>query len=65
MAAAAEAAEVELLDRVFLRLAMAADDAARTELLQAYLAPVLLKFASPHAKSRAKVIEILAHVNKV
>jgi proteasome component ECM29 len=64
-AAAEETAEVELLDRVFLRLALADSDIARSAFLQSYLAPILLKFASPHAKTRAKVLEVLAHINKV
>lgn len=57
--------ELQLLDKVFLRLAMAATDEDRSAFLHSYLPPVLLKFASPHAAVKAKVVEILSHVNKV
>ncbi|CAG8524233.1 10813_t:CDS:10, partial [Cetraspora pellucida] len=56
--------EIELLEKVELRLALAETDAQLEKLLNAFLSPILLKLASPHEVVRTKVMGILTHINK-
>ena len=65
---------LELLTRVQLRIASADSDERLQELLANLLVPLLLKFSmdgtkvktpEEHAQVRAKVIEVLGHINKV
>eukprot|EP00124_Ichthyophonus_hoferi_P004629 Ihof_evm1s534 gene=Ihof_evmTU1s534 len=56
--------ELDLLDRVLLRLAIAEGDVQMENALGKFLAPVLLKLGSTHASVRAKVMEVLTHINK-
>ncbi|XP_066988430.1 proteasome adapter and scaffold protein ECM29 [Macrobrachium rosenbergii] len=56
--------ELLLVERVFLRIGSAATDDALEEELLKFLAPVILKLASPHEPVRKKVMELLIHVNR-
>ncbi|XP_071525915.1 proteasome adapter and scaffold protein ECM29 [Panulirus ornatus] len=56
--------EILLVERVFLRIGSAATDDALEEELHKFLAPVILKLASPHEPVRKKVMELLIHVNR-
>lgn len=56
--------ELLLVERVFLRIGSAATDDALQEELHKFLAPVILKLASPHESVRKKVMELLIHVNR-
>jgi len=59
-------ADLALLDKVFMRLAMAGDkDDDLTAFLQSFLAPLLLKFASQEPGVKGKVVEIMSHVNRI
>ncbi|KAG0202738.1 hypothetical protein BGX28_004843 [Mortierella sp. GBA30] len=56
--------DIELLDNVELRFALAESDIQLEKTLSVFLCPVLLKLASPADSVRAKVIGILTHINK-
>ncbi|KAK7017866.1 hypothetical protein SK128_016544, partial [Halocaridina rubra] len=56
--------ELVLVERVFLRIGSAATDDVLEEELLKFLAPVILKLASPHEPVRKKVMELLIHVNR-
>ncbi|KAG0376841.1 hypothetical protein BGX24_007138 [Mortierella sp. AD032] len=56
--------DLELLDNVELRFALADSDAQLEKTLNTFLCPVLLKLASPAENVRAKVVGILTHINK-
>ncbi|XP_076034919.1 proteasome adapter and scaffold protein ECM29-like isoform X2 [Oratosquilla oratoria] len=56
--------ELVLVERVFLRICSAATDDALEAELHKFLAPVILKLASPHEPVRKKVMELLIHVNR-
>ncbi|KAF9962710.1 hypothetical protein BGZ70_007955 [Mortierella alpina] len=56
--------DLELLDNVELRFALAESDSQLEKTLNTFLCPVLLKLASPTENVRAKVIAILTHINK-
>jgi proteasome component ECM29 len=56
-------AEISLINKVELRLALASTDEKLSSLLAVYLTPLLLKLNSPHHNVRAKVIEVCQHVN--
>ncbi|XP_045609918.2 proteasome adapter and scaffold protein ECM29 isoform X1 [Procambarus clarkii] len=56
--------ELLLVERVFLRIGSAATDDVLQEELLKFLAPVILKLASPHEPVRKKVMELLIHVNR-
>ncbi|CAO3572429.1 unnamed protein product [Mortierella alpina] len=56
--------DLELLDNVELRFALAESDSQLEKTLNTFLCPVLLKLASPDENVRAKVIAILTHINK-
>ncbi|KAF9934512.1 hypothetical protein FBU30_001653 [Linnemannia zychae] len=56
--------DLELLDNVELRFALAESDAQLEKTLNTFLCPVLLKLASPAENVRAKVVSILTHINK-
>jgi proteasome component ECM29 len=55
--------EIQLLENVELRLAMAATDQAFETSLNSYLCPILLKLASTDPSVRAKVLSICQHIN--
>jgi proteasome component ECM29 len=59
-----EEKELELLERVFLRLGVAESDSQLEQALAKFLPPVLLKTASTRPAVRAKVLELLTHVSK-
>ncbi|KAK3816198.1 MAG: proteasome stabiliser-domain-containing protein [Benniella sp.] len=56
--------DLQLLDNVELRFALAESDAQLEKTLNTFLCPILLKLASPAENVRAKVIGILTHINK-
>eukprot|EP01103_Thecamoeba_quadrilineata_P013200 TRINITY_DN3590_c0_g1_i1.p1 TRINITY_DN3590_c0_g1~~TRINITY_DN3590_c0_g1_i1.p1 ORF type:complete len:1957 (-),score=534.48 TRINITY_DN3590_c0_g1_i1:30-5876(-) len=56
--------DLNLLDRVLLRLATAADDAQLQDQLAKLLVPILQKLNSTYDTTRNKVIEVLTHINK-
>ncbi|KAF9918544.1 hypothetical protein BX616_007987 [Lobosporangium transversale] len=56
--------DLELLDNVELRFALAESDAQLEKTLNTFLCPVLLKLASPAENVRAKVVSILTHINR-
>ncbi|TPX38193.1 hypothetical protein SmJEL517_g00223 [Synchytrium microbalum] len=56
--------EIELLDNVEMRFALADLESKFESQLAIYLAPVLLKLDSPHASVKTKVTSICGHVNK-
>ncbi|GJJ74422.1 proteasome component ECM29 [Entomortierella parvispora] len=56
--------DLQLLDNVELRFALAETDAQLEKTLATFLCPVLLKLASPVEAVRAKVVGILTHINK-
>ena len=58
-----EAKELALVGKVELRIALADNDNKLENILKTYLAPLLLKLASPHLSVRNKVISICQHVN--
>ncbi|GAM88830.1 hypothetical protein ANO11243_068640 [Dothideomycetidae sp. 11243] len=58
-----EAKELSLIGKVELRIALADTDDKLQSTLKTYLAPLLLKLASPHAAVRNKVISVCSHVN--
>ncbi|GBC07937.1 hypothetical protein RclHR1_00780017 [Rhizophagus clarus] len=56
--------EIELLENVELRFAIAETDQQLEKTLNIFLSPVLLKLESPHEVVKTKVMSILAHINK-
>ncbi|EMG49100.1 hypothetical protein G210_0210 [Candida maltosa Xu316] len=54
--------ELSLVNKVELRIALAESDKQFENALNVYLAPVLLKLASPHAEVRQAVLKIIQHV---
>ncbi|KAG0232498.1 hypothetical protein BGW42_008118 [Actinomortierella wolfii] len=56
--------ELELLENVELRFALAETDAQLEKTLATFLCPVLLKMASDQEAVRTKVVGILTHINK-
>ncbi|XP_058466922.1 proteasome-associated protein ECM29 homolog [Malaya genurostris] len=56
--------ELELLERVLLRLGCADTDEQLQNTVTKFLTPVLIKITSPHEGVRKKVMEILTHINK-
>ncbi|PNS20516.1 hypothetical protein CAC42_5966 [Sphaceloma murrayae] len=58
-----EAKELSLIGKVELRIALADTDEKLQATLKTYLAPLLLKLASPHPSVRNKVISVCSHVN--
>ncbi|KAI8147438.1 proteasome stabiliser-domain-containing protein [Fennellomyces sp. T-0311] len=56
--------ELQLLENVELKLAMCNTDAQLERCINLFLAPVLLKLASPHEQVRRKVMEVLSHINR-
>ncbi|KAI9890048.1 MAG: proteasome component M29 [Vezdaea aestivalis] len=59
----AEAAELELVSKVELRIAVANSDTALESTLKIYLTPLLLKLESNHLSVRNKVIFICQHIS--
>ncbi|KAL9079366.1 MAG: hypothetical protein Q9157_001753 [Trypethelium eluteriae] len=57
-----EARELSLVGKVELRIALANTDTQLQDLLNTYLAPLLLKLASEHRAVRDKVITICHHI---
>lgn len=64
MAPAAGQDELELVERVFLRIGSAETDEQLENALAKFLPPVLLKLSSTQEGVRKKVMELLVHVNK-
>uniref|UniRef100_A0A182NSY2 TOG domain-containing protein n=1 Tax=Anopheles dirus TaxID=7168 RepID=A0A182NSY2_9DIPT len=58
------AEELELLERVLLRLGFADTDEQLQSTVTKFLTPVLIKITSPNENVRKKVMEILTHINK-
>lgn len=58
-----EQRELSLVGKVELKFAFADTEAKLSTQLQTYLAPLLLKLASPHQNVRQKVISICQHIN--
>uniref|UniRef100_A0A1S4H7M0 Uncharacterized protein n=1 Tax=Anopheles gambiae TaxID=7165 RepID=A0A1S4H7M0_ANOGA len=58
------AEELELLERVLLRLGFADTDEQLQTTVTKFLTPVLIKITSPNENVRKKVMEILTHINK-
>ncbi|CAG8551871.1 6468_t:CDS:10 [Diversispora eburnea] len=56
--------EIELLENVELRFALAETDAQLEKTLTIFLSPVLIKLGSPHEAVRSKVMNVLSHINK-
>ncbi|KAJ7383849.1 hypothetical protein OS493_025725 [Desmophyllum pertusum] len=56
--------ELELLERVFLRVASAETDEQLEKTVKIFLCPLLLKVASPHQEVKNKVMTLLTHLNK-
>ncbi|XP_053680548.1 proteasome-associated protein ECM29 homolog [Anopheles nili] len=56
--------ELELLERVLLRLGFADTDEQLQSTVTKFLTPVLIKITSPNENVRKKVMEILTHINK-
>ncbi|XP_058950151.2 proteasome adapter and scaffold protein ECM29 isoform X1 [Pocillopora verrucosa] len=56
--------ELELLERVFLRVASAESDDQLEKTVKTFLCPLLLKVSSPHQEVKNKVMTILTHLNK-
>lgn len=56
--------ELELLERVFLRVASAETDEQLEKTVGNFLSPLLLKVASPHQEVKNKVMTLLTHLNK-
>ncbi|CAK9438937.1 uncharacterized protein LODBEIA_P31610 [Lodderomyces beijingensis] len=54
--------ELTLLNRVELKFALAEDDRQLESTLGLYLAPVLLKLASPHPEARKLVLKMIQHI---
>ena len=59
-----EARELALVGKLEMRIALAETDSKLASLLNTYLAPLLLKLASPHVAVRNKVIAVCQHVNR-
>lgn len=56
--------ELQLLERVFIRLGCAETDEQLQEAVSKFLPPVLLKLTSQNEGVRKKVMELLVHINK-
>ncbi|XP_052840253.1 LOW QUALITY PROTEIN: proteasome-associated protein ECM29 homolog [Drosophila gunungcola] len=57
-------AEIELLERVLLRLGNADSDEKLEATVVKFLTPVILKMNSPHNAVRTKVVEVLTHIKR-
>ncbi|XP_068144819.1 proteasome-associated protein ECM29 homolog [Drosophila tropicalis] len=57
-------AEIELLERVLLRLGNADTDEKLEAAVSKFLTPVILKINSPHNVVRTKVVEVLTHIKR-
>lgn len=55
-------AELALINKVELRIALAADDTQFEQSLKLYLAPLLLKLASPYPEARKAVLNIVQYL---
>jgi hypothetical protein len=62
MADVSEERELQLVDRLELRLALAKDPTKFESLLKTYLCPLLLKLKSPHLNVRNKTVSICMHL---
>ncbi|KAL7747635.1 proteasome component M29 [Sorochytrium milnesiophthora] len=58
-----EEKDIELLEQVELRLALASTDEQIAQLTSAFLVPLINKLDTPHARVRDKVLAVLSHVN--
>ncbi|EDW31715.1 GL11265 [Drosophila persimilis] len=57
-------AEIELLERVLLRLGNTDSDEKLETTVGKFLTPVILKINSPHNEVRTKVVEVLTHIKR-
>eukprot|EP01134_Creolimax_fragrantissima_P005982 CFRG5982T1 len=57
--------DLELLDRVLLRLGSSDTDEKLEKSVNSFLCPVLLKFGSTNPLVRTKVMEVLTHIQKI
>ncbi|EDV98206.1 GH22981 [Drosophila grimshawi] len=64
METAGSGAEIELLERVLLRLGNADSDEKLEIAVGKFLTPVILKINSPHNVVRTKVVEVLTHIKR-
>ncbi|EDW09599.1 proteasome-associated protein ECM29 homolog [Drosophila mojavensis] len=64
METAGPSAEIELLERVLLRLGNADSDAKLETTVGKFLTPVIIKINSPHSVVRSKVVEVLTHIKR-
>jgi proteasome component ECM29 len=60
---ATEERELQLVDKLELRLALAKDPAKFAPLLKTYICPLLLKLKSPHLSVRNKTVSICLHLS--
>ncbi|XP_055855013.1 proteasome-associated protein ECM29 homolog [Episyrphus balteatus] len=58
------AEEIELLERVLLRLGVADTDEKLEATVGRFLTPVIIKITSPHDNVRMKVVEVLTHIKR-
>lgn len=56
--------ELELVEKVFLKIAFAETDDQLQSSLNGFLAPVLLKLSSRDEQVKNKILELLTHINK-
>ncbi|CAK7892078.1 proteasome component Ecm29p [[Candida] anglica] len=54
--------ELSLINKVELRIALAADDVQFENALKLYLTPLLLKLASPHSQVRSAILKIVQYL---
>eukprot|EP00055_Hartaetosiga_balthica_P016260 m.101800 g.101800 ORF g.101800 m.101800 type:complete len:1977 (-) comp9068_c0_seq1:244-6174(-) len=58
-------ADIDLLDRVLLRIASAATDDEMENQLGLLLCPIILKFSSPFPQVKTKLMELFRHINEI
>lgn len=55
-------AELQLIDKVELRITLSSSDEKFQQSLNTFLAPLLLKLASPHNQVRSKILKFVGHL---
>ncbi|KAJ3323524.1 hypothetical protein HDV06_001801 [Boothiomyces sp. JEL0866] len=56
--------EIELLEKVELRLALASDESSFESQITTLLCPILTKLDSPHPQVKTKAMAVCSHINK-
>ncbi|KAJ3256608.1 hypothetical protein HK103_005242 [Boothiomyces macroporosus] len=56
--------EIELLEKVELRLALASDESSFESQITTLLCPILAKLDSPHQQVKTKAMAVCSHINK-